>query len=489
MKTTTISRAKFGKFTAAIAAAALLAGTAAPGVLAADYTAQLTKTIDMTAAPGAGVPHGSITFTVGTVANLPAWAAGTAVKGTAAQIKSTELTAAFTGGTANTVTVPFTFDSDDFTAPGDYIFSLTETAAGITGLTQDTAARYIVVRVVNTDPTAPDGSLEISEVNIVNADGTAKAGEITNTYAAYGLSVVKHLSGNFANAGDEFTFTIALDDPDETPHASSVTVKTGGESADFSTITGDTVTFNADGTAEVKAGITGGEKIEVTGLPANTGYTITESGDTASSYTTTWGGITKTGSDDKTSDAQTMAAADSPGFAELRALNPDVCGWLTLDGTRIDFPVVQGADNMVYVNTDVYGNFSLSGAIFLDSRCPADFTAPYSIVYGHHIEDGGMFGDIVQFTQSDYFAAHTTGTLITDDTAYNIALFACVQADAYDPVLYDPAQSPDALLAYIKAHAVQYRTPGSGPVVAFSTCTEAATNGRVLLFGQLLPQT
>ena len=155
MKTTYISRAKFGKFTAAIAAAALLAGTAAPGVLAADYTAQLTKTIDMTAAPGPAVPHGSITFTVGTVANLPSWAAGTAVKGTAAQIKSTELTAAFTGGTVNTVTVPFTFDSDDFTAPGDYIFSLTETAAGITGLTQDTAARYIVVRVVNTG-TAPD---------------------------------------------------------------------------------------------------------------------------------------------------------------------------------------------------------------------------------------------------------------------------------------------------------------------------------------------
>ena len=234
MKTTYISRAKFGRFTAAIAVAALLAGTAAPGVLAADYTAQLTKTIDMTAAPGAGVPHGSITFTVGTVANLPSWAAGTAVKGTAAQIKSTELTAAFTGGTANTVTVPFTFDSDDFTAPGDYIFSLTETAAGITGLTQDTAARYIVVRVVNTDPAAPTGALRISDINIVNADGTA----------------------------------------------------------------------------EVKAGITGGEKIEVTGLPANTGYTITESGDTASSYTTTWDGITKTGSDDKTSDAQTMAAAD-----------------------------------------------------------------------------------------------------------------------------------------------------------------------------------
>ena len=312
MKTTTISRAKFGKFTAAIAAAALLAGTAAPGVLAADYTAQLTKTIDMTAAPGAGVPRGSITFTVGTVAALPSWADSTAVKGTTGQIESPELTAAFpsSGSTPNTVTVPITFDSDKFSAPGDYIFTLTENAAGITGLTQDTAARYIVVRVVNTDPAEPTGAVRISDINIVNADGSAKAGTITNTYAAYGLSVVKHLSGNFANKNDTFTFTIALDDPDAktTPHVSSVTVKSGAETADFDKITGDTVTFNANGTAEVKTNITGGEKIEVTGLPVGTGYTITESGDTAASYTTTWDGIEKSGSDDKTSVTQTMAA-------------------------------------------------------------------------------------------------------------------------------------------------------------------------------------
>ncbi len=47
------------------------------------------------------------------------------------------------------------------------------------GLTQDTAARYItVVRVVNTDPAAPTGALRISDINIVNADGTAKADEV-----------------------------------------------------------------------------------------------------------------------------------------------------------------------------------------------------------------------------------------------------------------------------------------------------------------------
>lgn len=43
-------------------------------------------------------------------------------------------------------------------------------------------------------------------------------------------------------------------------------------------------------------------------------------------------------------------------FAELRAVNADVCAWVTLDGTGVDYPVVQGKDNLTYVNTDVYGN-------------------------------------------------------------------------------------------------------------------------------------
>ena len=51
-------------------------------------------------------------------------------------------------------------------------------------------------------------------------------------------------------------------------------------------------------------------------------------------------------------------------FEELRALNPDVCAWLTLDNTEIDYPVLQGENNLTYINKDVYGNFALAGSIF-----------------------------------------------------------------------------------------------------------------------------
>ncbi len=78
------------------------------------------------------------------------------------------------------------------------------------------------------------------------------------------------------------------------------------------------------------------------------------------------------------------------GLRALRAVNPDVVGWITLDGTDIDYPVLQGADNMTYVNRDVYGNFALSGSIYLAAECAADFTDPYSLIYGHHMENGAI---------------------------------------------------------------------------------------------------
>ena len=60
---------------------------------------------------------------------------------------------------------------------------------------------------------------------------------------------------------------------------------------------------------------------------------------------------------------------DTLGFAELQALNEDVIGWITVYGTPIDYPVVQGEDNWEYINKSAEGTYSLTGAIFADASC------------------------------------------------------------------------------------------------------------------------
>lgn len=181
----------------------------------------------------------------------------------------------------------------------------------------------------------------------------------------------------------------------------------------------------------------------------------------------------------------------NPTLAELQAINPDVLGWLTIDDTHIDYPVVIGETDMEYVNKDVYGDFALSGSIFMDSDNARDLSDAYTLVYGHHMDNGAMFGDVVEFVNTDYFESHQTGTLYLPDATYSIEIFACVQVDAFDSMIYDPlAQNGDVseLLNYVDEIAVQSRYIGVQPtdkVIGLSTCAEAETNGRVVIFGRL----
>lgn len=181
----------------------------------------------------------------------------------------------------------------------------------------------------------------------------------------------------------------------------------------------------------------------------------------------------------------------NPTLAELQQINPDCCAWLTIDDTHIDYPVVHGQDNATYINTDVYGEFALSGAIFLDYRNAPDFSDPYSLVYGHHMENGAMFGDVVEFMQQAYFDAHPSGTLYLPDSSYTITIFACVQADAYDSVIYNPemeTRDVSTLLHTIQSKAICSRDIGitaEDQIIGLSTCAENETNGRVIIFGRL----
>lgn len=186
------------------------------------------------------------------------------------------------------------------------------------------------------------------------------------------------------------------------------------------------------------------------------------------------------------------AAGDSLTFAQLQEINPDVLGWLTVYGTNIDYPLVQGEDNATYVNTSVAGESLLSGSIFLDYRNRRDFSDFNSIIYGHHMDKQVMFGEIGEFSGSTYFEAHQYGNLYVDGRDYGIEFFAFLQVDAYDGRIYTPAIEGETdrqgYLEYLLAEALHVRPASVGSsdhLVLLSTCTSDATNGRHILVGKL----
>ena len=178
---------------------------------------------------------------------------------------------------------------------------------------------------------------------------------------------------------------------------------------------------------------------------------------------------------------------------ELRELSADAVAWITVDGTRIDYPVMQGKTNAEYLNKDPYGEFSLSGSIFLDSRNDSSFRDPYSLVYGHHMEYGAMFGALDKYKDKTYFDAHRTGSLtVVNGEEYHIKFFAVCKAQATEKVIFDPPKSNNqALLEYLNKHAVIYDPRGvsaGSKLIALSTCQSAESNERMIVFGVLTLQ-
>ena len=87
-------------------------------------------------------------------------------------------------------------------------------------------------------------------------------------------------------------------------------------------------------------------------------------------------------------------------FAALQGVNPDVVGWIyieALDG--ISYPVVQGEDNEEYLHTTYEKNYNFAGTIFIDYENSRDFSDCNTLVYGHNMKNGSMFGQLKKFSE------------------------------------------------------------------------------------------
>ena len=109
---------------------------------------------------------------------------------------------------------------------------------------------------------------------------------------------------------------------------------------------------------------------------------------------------------------------------DLQKINKDIVGWIKIDNTNIDYPILAGIDNTDYLKRNYKGEYSPSGSIFLDYRNSRDLTDDFSIIYGHNMAKGLMFSDIKKFKEPTFFVLNKTGKLYTKDKVYNLEIYS-----------------------------------------------------------------
>lgn len=177
-------------------------------------------------------------------------------------------------------------------------------------------------------------------------------------------------------------------------------------------------------------------------------------------------------------------------FDGLADINPDIVGWIYIDGTNINYPVVQGTDNDYYLKHLFDGTYNRSGCIFLDYRCDADFSDRHSIVYGHHMNNKTMFGGLMNYKDQTFYDEHTAALLVTPDAYYKIRFFSGYVSDDWGNA-WDLDRDDAEFTAWLKeiqeksCFKTTYAPEPEDRIVTLSTCTYEFDNAKFVLHGYI----
>ncbi|TBL74027.1 class B sortase [Paenibacillus thalictri] len=180
-------------------------------------------------------------------------------------------------------------------------------------------------------------------------------------------------------------------------------------------------------------------------------------------------------------------------FRGLLALNPDIVGWVKVGDTSIDYPVLQAADNEYYLHRSYKREESDAGSIFMDFRNKPLEAERNTILYGHRMKNGTMFGDLKKYMERDFFEKHRTFRYDTLSASYDVDIFSVYTTTA--DVNYIETEFADAaeftlFLQQIRERSL-YKTDmehGAGDrIITLSTCdyTLDPKAGRLVVHGKL----
>ena len=107
---------------------------------------------------------------------------------------------------------------------------------------------------------------------------------------------------------------------------------------------------------------------------------------------------------------------------ELQKQNSDIIGWIEIENTNINYPVLQGSDNDFYMNHNSKKEYSSGGSIFLDKDYNWDLPSSNLLMYGHNIKTGAMFQNLLKYRDEEFYDQHQTIRFTTnqEDSTYEI---------------------------------------------------------------------
>ena len=167
--------------------------------------------------------------------------------------------------------------------------------------------------------------------------------------------------------------------------------------------------------------------------------------------------------------------------------NPDTYGWIVVEGTNINYPVVQGSDDEYYLNRSFQRKYHPYGSIFADFICSRRIDDNFNtVLYGHNVTSNGtMFNGVTSFLDKGFFDAHGEITLYTLDGIYTYRVFSIYETDYAYHYRKTDFETGEKCLGYVKEFAANslwsrsdFEPDENVRILTLSTCTSSLFSTR-----------
>ena len=177
-------------------------------------------------------------------------------------------------------------------------------------------------------------------------------------------------------------------------------------------------------------------------------------------------------------------------FEVLRTINKDAAAWLYSPDTVIDYPIMKADDYSYYLNHLPDRTANANGSLFIDYNNASDFSDPLTVIYGHYMKSGRMFGSLKGYKDQRYYDAHPYMYLYTEEQNYRIdLLYGClIGAGQWREQAFMYSVNAESLLAYAAYNTtfesgIEYEK--GDRLIAMSTCSYEFDDARYVVIGIL----
>lgn len=190
------------------------------------------------------------------------------------------------------------------------------------------------------------------------------------------------------------------------------------------------------------------------------------------------------------SEGEAGPPAISVDFDALKAENPDIVGWIYCADTPVNYPIVQSEDNDYYLYRLPDGQENKNGTIFMDYRNKPDFSDWNTLIYGHNMKNGAMFGIVPNYIEQSYYEEHPVWYLLTEEKTYAIRLIGGFVESTQNAEYMFPSSPAERDVLYEKASRTSSFQSGviirpQEKLITMATCVYDYEDARYVLVGVL----